>query len=903
MPTRSALAAENRRLKAVAHDLRTRLDTLQAENLRLGGRLKQVLEHKRFRHEALSYMLAHPNVDETTAFIAQRLLILTGCDRLAVGGADGTCRTWTRDGASYPDCGCFHRCPTCPLLPGSENIPDILVVPDVRRANGTVFPEGCLAKSVASLLVRTEGAPWCRLTLHYVDRPHVVDEHEMRSLQVGADIIVTALERRRLVTLQEAETTLRIRALEKAPISAYIKDADCDYRYVFVNDFTLARLGLRREEIIGKTDFDFLPAATAEAYRRNDEAATSADSLSTHESYADCTGRTCHVQSFRCSARDANGHRLVIGYSLDLTELFEKQGRIEALQLAAEKERDRAVAAERTDNFIAQLLKHVVSLPPETNPMDSVLAKIGSFAGAGRCGVYYYRLPGTVADNVYEWCAPGVASVRKRRQGCDFARLPDFQREIAAGRVFAVPDCTAADPATSAILRCLGVYALVAAPIFDEEGTVVGFTSFSFPEKSTEPLPKAVISGLHEAVDVISVCRMRSLAFDAAQAAERAKTDFFASISHDIRTPLNAIIGFSELLKNEKDPDLRNEYLDDIAFSGKTLLELVDDILDLARLDAGRIDLADEPFDFKLQAGLVLRSFEAAAREKGITLRLEAENLPIVRIDGRRIRQILFNLVGNAVKYTDAGNVTVSAAFESQAEDRGLLRISVRDTGIGIAPEDTKDLMVPYVRLHAANARGGTGLGLSICKRIVEAMGGSVTISSEPGRGSVFAVLIPNVHRQKVLAPSESAPSESTAASFATLRVLVVDDLEMNRRVLSASCRQLGVGRIATAASSSEALSTLAKESFDLVLTDMKMPGMDGGSFIRALRGNPALAHLVVFLVTADVEAKKYYRDLGADGVLLKPFVQSHLAETLSAARILREAASRIAPATTDGQP
>ncbi len=715
-----ALKAENRRLKAETELLLERLNALMDENARLGERLEQSVAHKRFRYEALSYMLAHPDVEETTGYIAEQLLGLSGCDRIAVGGADGVCRTWTRPDATYPDCNCFHRCPTCPLLPEAKGVPDVLCVPDVRNTEGVPFPDGCLAKSVISLLVRSQGVPWCRLTLHYIDHHHVAGAHEMRSLEVGADVIATALERKRLVALQEAETALRIHALDKAPISVYIKDADDGYRYVFMNDFTLARLGLRREDVIGRTDYDFLPAATAESYRRNDEAAAATgDTLSTQESYVDGTGRTRHVQSFRCSARDPKGHHLLIGYSLDLTELLEKQSRIEALQLAAEKERDRAVAA------------------------------------------------------------------------------------------------------------------------------------------------------------------------------ERAKADFFASISHDIRTPLNVIIGFSELLENEPDPARRREYLDNIVFSGNTLLELVDDVLDLARLDAGMAGLVNEPFDFKVQAELVLRTFALSAREKGIALRLEADGVPVVELDGQRMRQLLFNLVGNAVKYTDAGGVTVSAFFERHTPDHGMLRVCVRDSGIGIAREDIRRLLEPYVRLRAANARGGTGLGLAICKRVVEAMGGEISISSEPGKGSVFAILLPDVLYREDMGAGErvSPPAEEQDASFAALRVLIVDDLEMNRRVLEAGCRRFGVKGVVTASSSHEALQRLTDNPFDLVLTDMKMPGMDGGDFIRAVRALPSLSGLPVFLVTADAEARKYYRDIGADGVLLKPVVLNHLAEAFSAARIPREKA------------
>lgn len=865
----------------------------------LNAQLEQSLAHKRFRFDALSFTLAHPSVDELVAFIAERLLALFGCDRVSAGGSDGSCRTWSREGLDLPDCQCFHKCPLCPLNPQTFSGGAVICIPDVRAARGLTFPDGCLARSVLSFLVQDDGRPWRRLTLHYMRMRHEATVYELHTLESAANLLSTALERQRLRAAQDAEAALRVRALDRAPISAYIKDADDGFRYVFVNDFTLRQIGKRREEVLGKTDFDFLPYPVAEAYRRNDEAVLASDeSVQVPESYVHADGGTRMVQSVRCSALGADGHHLVIGYSLDLTEQMERQRRIESLQKTAETERDRAVSAEQAGTFIARLLKHVVSFAPEVDPMDYVLSEIGSYAGADRCSIYYYRAPGRsgLIDNAYEWCAEGVPSAVSRRQGCDMADRPDFHANILSGRDFFFLDGAAIHPDTQTHLAEAGLRGLIATPIFDEHGGVVGLVGFDYVRAPLRDVPKTLAGSIHEAVDVISVCRTRRLAFEAIQAAERAKADFFASVSHDIRTPLNSIIGFSELLKSETDPDVRQEYLDSIAFSGNTLLELINDVLDLARLDAGKLAFVREPFDLKRQVRLILRTFESAAREKSLALKSEIGEFPVLELDEQRARQVLFNLVGNAVKYTDAGGVTVSASFERTSAREGTLRVAVRDTGIGIAAADIAKLMRPYVRLQGVNARGGTGLGLAICKRIVESMGGRISISSEPGKGSVFAVLLPHVpYRDAGLPVSAAAGTGGVDAAgtdpavearpprdFSALRVLVVDDLEMNRRVLVASCRRLGAGQTAEAASSVEALARLRREAFDLVLTDMKMPGMDGGAFIRALREDLGLRALPVFLVTADIEALKYYKALGADGVLLKPVVQARLAETLS---------------------
>ena len=775
--TNMNLESENRRLAEEVAELKMRLADVQDRRIKeLNARLEQLLAHKRFRFEAQSFTFAHPSVDELVAFIAEHLLTLFGCDRVTVGGSDGTCQTWTQGGGQSDDCRCFRKCPLSPAGSKRADETRIINIPDVRESKDWVFPAECSAKSIISILVKDGGRVWRRLSLHYVQTRHEFNEYELHTLESVANLVTTVLERQRLRAAQDAEAALRVRT----------------------------------------------------------------------------------------------------------------------------------VAAEQAVDFIARLLKHIVSFAPEIDPMDYVLSEIGSYAEADRCSLYYYRAPGQsgLIDNPYEWCAPGVPSAVSRRQGYDMAVLPDFHALISAGKDFFLWPGNAARPDTRAYLAGKGLQGLIAAPIQNEHGEIVGFVGFDYEHAPLADVPQMLIDSIHEAMNVISVCRTRRLAFEAVQAAERAKSDFFASVSHDIRTPLNSIIGFSELLKNETDPDIRREYLDSISFSGNTLLELVNDVLDLARLDAGSLVFEREPFDLKHQVRLILRTFESTACEKSLALCCEIGELPIFELDEHRIRQVLFNLVGNAVKYTDEGAVTVTASFERTSDRKGTLRIAVRDTGIGIAAEDIVKLMQPYVRLQGVSARGGTGLGLAICKRIVESMGGRISISSELGKGSVFAVCLSNVPYQSggrgETDTSDAAGADVSAAAgtalpavpssgtvlperdFSALRVLVVDDLEMNRRVLVASCRRLGARQTAEAASSVEALGLLRREKFDLVLTDMKMPGMDGGAFIHVIREDPKLRDLPVFLVTADIEALKYHKTLGADGVLLKPVVQARLAETLS---------------------
>jgi signal transduction histidine kinase len=234
-------------------------------------------------------------------------------------------------------------------------------------------------------------------------------------------------------------------------------------------------------------------------------------------------------------------------------------------------------------------------------------------------------------------------------------------------------------------------------------------------------------------------------ALERARAAEKARSMFFSIVSHDIRTPLNAILGYSELLQKDATSQAeRDVALKSISASGTTLLQLVNDVLDLAKMDAGKMTLQPEPVLLNQLTDEVFSSFWRAADEKGIKLVNRTEDVPTVMIDGHRFRQILFNLIGNAVKFTKRGSVTVSASYAG-----GTLDVSVSDTGCGIAADMLTHILDPFVQVqdptHVADRAGGTGLGLSICKRLVDAMGGELYVESELGKGSTFRARIPGV--------------------------------------------------------------------------------------------------------------------------------------------------------------
>ena len=389
----------------------------------------------------------------------------------------------------------------------------------------------------------------------------------------------------------------------------------------------------------------------------------------------------------------------------------------------------------------------------------------------------------------------------------------------------------------------------------------------------------------------------------AEESANRSKSYFFSTISHDIRTPLNAIIGYSQMLRAGFDKeDERDQAICSIIDGSRSLLRLVNDMIDFARLEDGRLEFEPKPTDCGRLLHDFVDFFRAAKQIQAIELRSRADEMPTVMIDPKRVRQMLFCLTDNAAKFTRKGFAEVRASFEPNlGRGTGTLRLEVEDTGIGIGEEDLKRIATPYVQVDAESSRhGGTGIGLALCRRLAFAMGGRLDISSTLGKGSTFTVTLGDVKitdaapvedhdplaellvRPAAPAPAPAAPEEKPAAP-ASKRILIVDDQKVNLIVLKTMLKKLGNFDVAMAKDGKEALDLLtsAETPFDIVLTDMWMPVMDGEGLVRAVRADEKLAKLPVHVVTADTEMPGKYKELGFDGILVKPVTVDKLKELL----------------------
>ncbi|WP_293345253.1 PAS domain S-box protein [Phenylobacterium sp.] len=352
-----------------------------------------------------------------------------------------------------------------------------------------------------------------------------------------------------------------------------------------------------------------------------------------------------------------------------------------------------------------------------------------------------------------------------------------------------------------------------------------------------------------------------------AEAAAVAKSQFLANMSHEIRTPLTAVLGFTNLLREMELPESAAGYVRRIAGAGNALLAIVNDILDFSKLEAGKFEIRPRPIRLAEVCEETLQLFSIQAEVKGLTTRFEAApGLPrAAMVDGDRLRQMLINLVGNAIKFTEEGSVTLRIA--PAGADR--VAIEVADTGPGLDDEAQAQLFQRFTQIDGSMTRqhGGTGLGLAISRGIAEAMGGAVSVTSIPGEGATFRVELP--------APAADLPEELEGAqatmSIDGIRVLVVDDNPVNRELSRRILEAAGV-EVSDAPDGAEALTLLAQLPVDVVLMDLRMPVLDGRAALRALRGTPGPNQdvpVLAFTADADLEGEG---DLdGFDGLVRKP--------------------------------
>lgn len=410
---------------------------------------------------------------------------------------------------------------------------------------------------------------------------------------------------------------------------------------------------------------------------------------------------------------------------------------------------------------------------------------------------------------------------------------------------------------------------LTVSPIFDSRGRIVGSAAIERDITERKRRETELERAREDAVSAL-----------------KAKNEFLANISHELRTPMNAIIGMIDLVLGEDLSPMTRDYLDTARDSSRVMLSLVNDLLDFSRIEAGKLELDVEPFSLRRTFDEAIRALSLRAYERGLELAGQVHSSVPDRLegDGRRLRQVIMNLAGNAIKFTEQGEVTVSIAEDERVNGDVVLKLTVEDTGVGISAEDQQRIFAPFTQADASSTRKhtGTGLGLTICRELIERMGGRISVESQLGQGSRFTCTA----RFRVLA-DRSADLAPRVRQLKDLRVLIVDDNATNRRILSETLKEWSL-EPAVATSASEAVEQIrvacnANKPFQLLIVDALMPEIDGFSLVETLEREGAGDSAVILMMSsADRQTfEDRIRDLDIDAFIEKPVSESVLMDAI----------------------
>jgi PAS domain S-box-containing protein len=663
----------------------------------------------------------------------------------------------------------------------------------------------------------------------------------------------------------------------------YIFIKDTESRFLTTNAAHLRVLGAATlDEVVGKTDLDLFPPELAHQYYADEQALIRSGQplINREEVTVDGQGAMKWLLTTKMPLRDSAGKLVgLVGVSRDITERMQVEEKLERRDAVLEAV---AFAAER-----------LLGTSAWEETMPDVLQQLGQAANASRISIFENH---TDSEGVFrasqrqEWTAPGVNPQlgNPRLQSISYkgAGLVRWEETLRQGKPIhsRVRDLPANEQAK---LSYQGIRSIALVPIFVSNtwwGALTLHDCVSEREWSPAEIGalKAAAGTLGAAIQREKVQIELKKAKEVAEAASRAKSEFLANMSHEIRTPMNGIIGMAELALDTELTAEQREYLEMVLSSANSLLALLNDILDFSKIEAGKLDLAPIDFDLRDSLGETMKTLAVRAQQKGLELACQIPpTVPDALVgDLGRLRQIVVNLVGNAIKFTEHGEVVVRVQNEEEADGRVQLHFAVTDTGIGIPADKQRLIFAPFTQADGSTTRrfGGTGLGLAISSRLAAMMGGTLWVESQVGVGSTF-------HFTAWFDLGKGAGLKAMIESFDLegLPVLVVDDNRTNLRILeemltSWRMRPKGVDNPQKSLVELERAAN-AGEPYPLAILDAVMPEMDGLALAERIRQQPELSGVAIMLLTSidrPGDANRC-RELGITAYLRKPIAQSEL--------------------------
>lgn len=656
---------------------------------------------------------------------------------------------------------------------------------------------------------------------------------------------------RNLTKLRQATKLLDI-VINALPIQIFAKDANDNFKYVFANEKFREFIGKEENEIIGKTDFDLYPDYLAQQMRGEDSLNLEnlEEGIESVRESKSASGTFHKLRVITYPFNDGAGRLLLLGAIVDVTEVENLIKNERLTKLALEQT---VLEGDFTEN-IGKLLPIIktnlncdfVAVSERDDVLDeySSIVQLSNDTNLSTKSINEFLKTAQCTGSAEEICA----YVATENQG---------DNPIKSG---------------------------YSAPI-DVGGNLWGVLSIGWFEK-VEDFADENKQLLESMANIIALSNIRHIqnlelikSVEEKNRATQNKNFFIASLSHKVRTSLSAIVGFAELMRDQNSSD---DYADSIANACNGLSRIIDNALDYSKLEADTIQIARERVNLARTANEVLESYARKAHEKGVAFEIDFNGIPDLILDKIRFAHAISNLAENAVLNTQDGWIRVSASFEKTSDSEGSLSIRVDDTGIGIPNETLERIFEPFGGMSPSEGFGNGGLGLPLVKTLVEKLGGSVKISQRAEGGTSVNILVPNLR-----VASENLQSETSQQSQKKISsVLLVDDVDMNLRVMSALCKKIGLKKIVTATSAKRALEILNVDTFDAVITDMWMPEMDGAELAEQIRELPSSKSISVIGLTADIDASDKFNPKYFDAMLIKPIN----------AKILREIFEKVSP-------
>lgn len=739
------------------------------------------------------------------------------------------------------------------------------------------FENDKIALSSASPVKFVEEFTMTDCKTHYIQsvKTKILDENGkiIGVLGLGLDITESKSANEALIESESRNRSL----LDASPDLVFILDKKG--KFIDYHTSNPRQIVISPDVILNKNIIEVLPADIALKFFSMVEAAITFKELQTHEFSLNIRGIEKHFEA----RVNSFGKDLSMALIRDITDK----------RAASQKLKD----LYRLHTIINEISSQLIQSSPDTvgSFIDNALAQLGEFSNVDRVYIFDFDYERREMDNTYEWVADGITPEKDNLMGVPFELIPRWFEKFERNEHVYIPLVSQISDeyiAEKEVLEPQGIISLVTVPMYYGK-SLLGFIGFDSVRQAKAWDPDT-ISLLKLAGEIIAGAIFRNRyeleivkQKQIADSANKAKSEFLANMSHEIRTPMNAILGFSEILLNSCDDDTKKGFLTTILKSGRTLLSLINDILDLSKIEAGMLDLQPEAVRVGDLLDDIYQIFAQQIRAKKLEFKLlySSEIPQYLYLDEVRLRQILLNLVGNAVKFTKNGSIIINVDAKSTDRDNFYtVSIAVTDTGIGIPIADRQLIFESFRQASGMSVKhfGGTGLGLAISNRLCKMMGGRIELESELGKGSTFNCIFDYV--ESVSGEGLNRNQLDWAKrniSFQNNSMLIVDDIQQNIDIVKHYLEGTGL-TIAEANSGEDALAYINSFKPNLILMDLRMPLMSGYQAASIIKSDDNLNHIKIIAFTASSmksEEAKIFKDF--DGFLRKPINRNELINEL----------------------